>query len=371
MWYRGYLLSKMKPLPTNTNNEMFNSTPADNPGPTITFPSPSEENNNSDNSNSYNYNSYDNTIPTPFPTLAPLPTIAPYVAPPVKTTNTTTSSGNSNCNTGSGTPNSWYSDVYPNPSAASSNNGSLTMYVYIRDCNQNTAPVSDNLNISVSSGDSNTQINGHNLPFSVTTQNGIASFTVSSQVNGTVTLTVQDTTSNFTVTNVNNQNPSISFTSNSSGNSGNSNCSTANNVANSWYSDVYLNPTSSVSTGSTVTFTVKIRDCGQNMVSSDNITLTQTSNDSGLSISPSANVQAQNGLATFTVTSSNAGTDNFIIKDTTSNFTVTDIGNGNPSVTFTSSGSTPNPTPTPTNTPSATDTPTPTDTATPTSTPTP
>jgi hypothetical protein len=102
------------------------------------------------------------------------------------------------------------------------------------------------------------------------------------------------------------------------------------------------------------------------MVSSDNITLAQNSNDSGLSITPSASIQSQNGLATFTITSTNAGTDNFTIQDTTSNFTVTDTNDHNPSVVF--SGSTTAPTPTPTNTPSATDTPTPTDTATPTPT---
>jgi hypothetical protein len=373
MWYRGYLLSKMNPASGSSNDEIFNSTKADNSLPTITIPTPSPT---AGVDNSGSNNNYDYLAPTAFPTFAPLPTIAPYVPPP--TTSSTTSSGNPNCTTGSGTPNSWYSDVYPNPSAASTNTGSITLYVYIRDCNQNTAPVSDKLNISLSSGDSNTQINGNNLPTSVTTQNGVASFTVASQVNGTVTLVVQDTTSNFTVTNVNNNNPSITF-NNSGSTSGNTNCSTANGVVNSWYSDVYPTSPVNVATGSTVTFTVDLRDCGQNIISSDNLTFSQTSNDSGLTVNGSAppvSVQAQNGVATFNVTSQNAGTDTFTIQDTTSNFTVTDTNNNNPSIVFSGSSTvtpTPTPTPTPTATPTPTDTPTPTitPTATPTPTPTP
>jgi hypothetical protein len=241
------------------------------------------------------------------------------------------------------------------------------MYVYIRDCNGNTAPVSDKLNISLSSGDSNTQINGNNLPYAVTTQNGIASFTVASQVNGTVTLVVQDTTSNFTVTNVNNNNPSITFNnSGGSSSSGNTNCATANDTPNSWYSDYYPASPVSANTGATVTITVHIRDCSEADVSSDNVTMTQTSSDSSLAINGSSSpvtVQAQNGVVTFTVTSQNAGTDTFTIQDTTGNFVVTDVHNASLSIAF-SGSSTVTPTPTPTDTP--TPTPTPTDTPTPT-----
>jgi hypothetical protein len=368
MWYRGYLLSKMNSTSGSSNDEIFNSTKTDNSLPTITIPIPSPTT-SVDNSNSNDINNYDYLAPTAFPTFAPLPTIAPYVAPPI-TSSTTTGSGNPNCTTGAGTPNSWYSDVYPNPSASSTNTGSITLYVYIRDCNQNAAPVSDNLKISLSSGDSNTQINGNNLPATVTTQNGVASFTVASQINGTVTLVVQDTTSNFTVTNVNNNNPSITFNNNGSA-SGNSHCTTANGTPNFWYSEVSPNSPVAANTGSTVTFTVSIQDCGKNNVSSDNLTFSQTSNDSSLTVNGSSvpvSVQAQNGVATFNVTSQNAGNDTFTIQDATGNFAVTDVNNNPPSIVF-SGSSTVTPTPTPTATPTPTDTPTPT--FTPTATPTP
>ena len=127
---------------------------------------------------------------------------------------TNNSSGNSNCTTGTGVPNLWYSDVYPNP-PISTNNGSITIIVDLRDCNQKLTLASDTLNISVSSGNSDTQMNGGSLPQNVTTQNGEAKFTISSQMNGTVTLTIQDTTSGFTVTDPNNHNPTITFTSSS------------------------------------------------------------------------------------------------------------------------------------------------------------
>ena len=200
MWYRGYYLpSKMNQTSSSNDNGIFNSTSSNNPTPTVTSPTPSPTTeNNSSSSDNYNY-----VVPTPFPTLAPLPNIAPL--PVLSTTTTTSNSGNPNCTTGAGTPNSWYSDVYPNPSAASTNTGSITMYVYIRDCNQNTAPVSDNLTITLASNDSTTTINGSTSPVNIQTQNGYVSFTVSSQNSTTDTFTIQDTTSNFTVTNVNNQ----------------------------------------------------------------------------------------------------------------------------------------------------------------------
>jgi len=370
MWYRGYLLSKMNQTSGNANDNIFYSTKTSNSGPTIAIPTP--PNTNSDVLGTHNNSgSYDTALPTPFPTFPILPTLAPM--PTINTTTTNTSSasnntGNANCTTGSGVPNLWYSDVYPNPTITT-NTGSVDLIVEIRDCNSNikNAPVSDKLSISLSSGDSNTLINGNKLPYSnITTQNGETKFTVTSQVVGTVTLVIHDDTSNFTVTNVKNNNPSITFTNNSSGNStGNPNCTTANGVPNTWFSDV--SPTSPISaaTGSTVTLSVDIRDCTNTDVSSDNLTLTQTSNDSSLTITPSANVQAQNGQATFNVSSQNAGTDTFTIRDTTSNFTVTDAKTQNPSIIF-SGSSTSTPTPTPTSNPTDTPTPTTTQSVTPT-----
>jgi len=183
MWYRGYLLSKMSSNSGSSGNEIFNSSKANNSLPTIAIPTTAPDNNtdnsNTDNSNSDNSDS-NYVAPPPYPTFCSLPTLAPVV---ITTPTTTSSSGNPNCTTSSGTPNSWYSDVYPNPPVSTSN-GSVTMTVTIRDCNSNTAPVSDNLSVSLSSGDSNTQINGNSLPTTITTQNGQASFTVTSQVSG-------------------------------------------------------------------------------------------------------------------------------------------------------------------------------------------
>lgn len=362
MWYRGYLLSKMNSTSGNSNDQTFYSTKTDNPGPTIAIPIPTPSNTNNSVLGTSNYSApdYNLSIPTPFPTFAPLPTLAPVPVTTPTTTNTssTNSSGDPNCTTGGGVPNTWYSDVYPNPTITT-NTGSVDLIVDIRDCNVNikNAPVSDKLSISLSSGDSNTLINGNKLPYTVTTQNGEAKFTVTSQVVGTVTLVIHDDTSNFTVTNVKNDNPSITFTNNSSGNSsGNPNCTTAAAVPNFWYSEVSPASPISVATGSTVTLTVNIQDCGKNNVSSDNLTLTQTSNDSSLTITPSASVHAQNGQATFSVTSQNAGIDTFTIQDTTSSFTVTDANNHNPSIIFSGSSTTPTPTDTPT--PSLTNTPT-------------
>jgi hypothetical protein len=351
MWYRGYLLAKMSTTVNNNDNEIFNSTSSNNPLPSIAIPSPTETPSSGVLGASNSYNPYAPvTVPTPYPTFAPLPTLPPLptITMPVVNTSSNNSSGNPNCTTGSGAPNSWYSDVYPNPSAASTSTGSITMYVYIRDCNQNTAPVKDKLTISLSSGDSNTQINGNKLPYSVTTQDGYVKFSVSSQVTGTVTLIVHDDSSNFTVTNINNQNPAITFTTSASGNS---NCTTAAGVANFWYSEVSPASPISASTGSTVTLTVDIKDCSQNDVSSDKLTLTQTSSDSSVTVNgyaPPITVQAQNGKATFNVISQNAGTDTFTIQDATSNFTVTDAKNQNPSIIFSGSSTSPTPTPTPT-----------------------
>jgi len=364
MWYRGYLLSKMRQTAGNNSDNIFYSTSPDNSTPTINIPAPSPDN-SIDNSGSYN--NIPLPLPTPFPTFAPLPTIVPAPIITTTTTNTSTSSnssGNPNCTTGSGVPNTWYSDVYPNP-PVSTNNGSITLIVYIRDCNKNTASVNDNLTVTLSSTDSSAKINGSSSPVNIQAQNGQVSFTVSSQNNITDTFTVQDTTSNFTITDINNHNPSVAFTNSSSGNS---NCTTSSGAPNSWYSDVYPTSPVTANTGSTVTFTVDIRDCNKNNVSSDNLTISQSSNDSSLTVNGSAppvSVQAQNGQATFTVTSQNAGTDTFTVQDTTSSFKVTDGNNNNPSVVFSGSSTvTPTPTPTPTNTPTPTLTNTPTPTST-------
>ena len=134
-------------------------------------------------------------------------TMPGYKNPTITFSNNT--SGNSHCTTAGGVPNSWYSDVYPNP-PVSTTNGSQQMLVVIRDCNQN--PVSsDTIKVSITSGDSNATINGGSSPQTFSVQNGQANFTVASKINGTVTLSVQDTTAGFAVTNNQDQPPSISF----------------------------------------------------------------------------------------------------------------------------------------------------------------
>lgn len=134
-------------------------------------------------------------------------TMPGYRNPSVTFTNNT--SGNSNCTTPGGTPNTWYSDVYPNP-PVSTTTGSQEMQVVIRDCNKNEVS-NDTVKITITGGDTNAKINGSSSPYSFSVQNGKGNFTVTSQVAGTVTLSVQDTTNSFTITDTNNHNPSISF----------------------------------------------------------------------------------------------------------------------------------------------------------------
>lgn len=119
-------------------------------------------------------------------------------------------SGNSNCTTAANVPNFWYSTVSPNSPITTE--GSVQLTVYIRDCNKNMAPVADSIQISLSSGDPGTKVNGNALPYTVTTSTGQVMFTVSSVTSGTVNLTIKDTTSGFTVTDANNRSPSITFT---------------------------------------------------------------------------------------------------------------------------------------------------------------
>lgn len=64
------------------------------------------------------------------------------------TSGSTGSSGNANCTTSAGAPNTWYSDVYPNPPITTTT-GSVTLQVVIRDCFQNTTTVNDALTISL------------------------------------------------------------------------------------------------------------------------------------------------------------------------------------------------------------------------------
>ncbi len=172
---------------------------------------------------------------------------------------------------------------------------------------------------------------------------------------------------------------SLGTSSSSSSSVANSNCTSAAGVPNSWYSDVYPNsPTDrspaqfNVNTGSTVIFSVVIRDCNENPVTQTE-KLSFSSGDSNLSISPQV-AYTSNGVASFSVSSQNPVTDTITVQDDTSSFTVTDINNSNPTVTFTAASATPLPTSAPTSTPTpstATPTPISSATGTPTLTPSP
>jgi hypothetical protein len=176
--------------------------PSSNPSPSASAVLGTTDNSDADTS------SENETSPSPedspIPTNIPVPTDEPTSAP------VTTSSSNSNCTTGGGVANSWYSDIYP-VSPITANGGSATLSVTIRDCNINSVSSSSTLKISLTSGDPNALVNGQNLPATITTQNGQVSFTVTSQVAGSVDLSVQDTTDSFSLTDTNNQTPSIVF----------------------------------------------------------------------------------------------------------------------------------------------------------------
>jgi hypothetical protein len=214
--YHGYFMDSATTPSTKSHTATLNKTDkiADSniQQPTIANPSPSDNPSPSGSvlgttdSSSSDETTYAAISPTV--EISPLPTDIPEpTATPDTSSNT---SSNSNCTTGSGVPNAWYSDVYP-ASPISASNGSATLTVNIRDCSINNVSSSSTIKISLNSGDSNTQVNGQSLPTTITTQNGQASFTVTSQVAGTVSLTIQDTTDSFGVTDTNNSNPSIVF----------------------------------------------------------------------------------------------------------------------------------------------------------------
>jgi len=215
--YRGYFMISATTDRSNSSSgtkiSKTNNSIASSAKPTLVSPSPSDNPSPSQStvlgaSDGSSSDTSDDTNSVPSVAVSPIPTDIPE--PTATPASTSSSSGNSNCTTVAGVPNSWYSDFYP-VSPISTSNGSVTLTVNIRDCNINNVSSSSILKISLSSGDPNTQINGQSLPVSITTQNGQASFTVSSQVNGTVGLTIQDTTDSFSVTDTNNSNPNINF----------------------------------------------------------------------------------------------------------------------------------------------------------------
>jgi hypothetical protein len=355
---RDYLMSQVKTNHTNGPDVYYAPTPSLSQTLSLATVSANITDTNSDTNVSDI--EYEVTLPTytPYPTISPYPTSPPYIAPTSAPIQTTVSTGNSNCTTGAGTPNSWYSDVYLSTSTTLVGSA-ITFSVVIRDCYKNAAPVSDTIKISLNSGDNSVQINGNNLPYTIQTQNGKVDFSLTSANVGTFSFIVEDSTRSFTITDTNNHNPSVTYTNNTSGNS---NCTTSANVPNTWYSDVTPASPITVNMGSSTGFTIDIRDCNRNNVSNDMIQLSLNSGDNSVQINGNNlpyTIQAQNGKATFSVTSSNAGTYGFVVRDTTNGFNITDPNNHNPSVIFVSAAS---PTPQATITPTQGSNPTPTTT---------
>lgn len=364
MKVRGNLLASMKSAQKDSSNGVYYSV---TPAPNSNFNNlPSFDNSVLGASDEASPKAVGNdtfSIPISYPiiTQIPLPTAIPEQFTAV--TNTSTPS----C---AGTPTVDNSQVYVSPSTTQVNNTS-TISVELSDCNNTIAPVSDSLTITLVSGDAGTKINGASAPVTLATQNGKVSFSATSYNATTATFLITDTTRSFSVTTPGYHNPSITFTNNSSGNA---NCTTAAGVPNSWFSDVYpvSDPTITAVVGSTVTFTVEIRDCFKSETSiTDTLSISLSSGDPSTKVNGNNfpfSIATQNGHASFTITSSNAGNNTFIVQDTTSSFTVTDTNNHNPSAIFNGS-STVTPTDVPTSAP--TDTPAPTPTDTPTLTPTP
>jgi hypothetical protein len=223
--YRGYFLTSANTQTTKSHSTTMSKTnndiASDGQKPSLAAPSPSNNPSPSDSnvlgtSDDSNSDETNDAAISPTVEISPIPTEVPEpTETPTDTTNDISSSTNSNCTTGSGVPNSWYSDVYP-VSPVSASNGSATLTVNIRDCSINNVSSSSTLKISLNSGDPDAQVNGQSLPATISTQNGQASFTVSSQINGTVILAIQDTTDSFTITDTSNSNPSIVFDGSSS-----------------------------------------------------------------------------------------------------------------------------------------------------------
>lgn len=148
---------------------------------------------------------------SPFPTNIPLPTFAPVS----DSTSSDNSTGNSNCSTSPGKANNWYSDFYP-VSPVSVTNGSTSISVTIRDCLIKQVSTSDSITISLNSGDASTQVNGNALPYTFTASNGQATLSITTNNTATDVFTIHDVTNNFDITDTNNHNLSIDFSSSSS-----------------------------------------------------------------------------------------------------------------------------------------------------------
>lgn len=159
----------------------------------------------------------------PLPTFSPIPvptsyavsltaTPTPVVVSSSPTTVSTSSSSSSSGHTCSsmgvspGVPTEWYSQA-SKPQTVSS---TATINIELKDCNNRTALVVETLTISQSSGPATT-VNGSSPPISIVTSNGRASFTVKAQTSGTAVYIVR-TSKSFDVTDIDEDNPQVTFT---------------------------------------------------------------------------------------------------------------------------------------------------------------
>jgi len=232
--------------------------------------------------------------------------------------------------------------------------------IELRDCNK-VLSSDDNLSVTLQTNDPTARINSQAFPMNIKAQNGKASFTVTSQNTGTITMRITDTNQHFSVTMPGYKNPAVTFTNNTSGNP---NCTTNAGIPNSWYSDLYPNNPINTSSGS-VELSVVLRDCNKATAQvSDTIRISLLSGDTSTKINGNTlpyQLNASNGEAKFTVSSAASGTVTLKVEDTTKSFTVTNTSNANPSISFT--GASANPTPAPTAQATGTPTSSPTSTA--------
>ncbi|MCL5784340.1 MAG: hypothetical protein M1142_03230 [Patescibacteria group bacterium] len=365
MKVRNYLISNIKISQSNSSDTFFpnyspppniSDTASDSAFPT-NAPSPVDHSVLGIFTNPTSSNDIGSTDELPTPTtIAPSPTPTPTPAPITETTTTTTNtSPSSSC---TGTPNADNSQVYINPSSSAVNTV-VNVVVELRDCNNNDVS-SDNLTMSLVSGDSSTTINNSSVssPYQAQAQNGRYTFIVNSQKPGANTFNIQDTSRNFPVTMPGYHTPTVTFTSTDSVNSS---C-TADGDAE--WSNAYF-PSGPVNVGSNATITIDLRDChNQTTLGSDTLTVTPNSVDPTFQFVGYGNgaFTLPQGQTSFQVTSQNAGSNTFTIKDTTNGFNVTGPHYSSPSVTFASSPLSPSPTPSATPTPSSSPAQTPTPT---------
>lgn len=114
----------------------------------------------------------------------------------------------------------------------------------------------------------------------------------------------------------------------------------ANNPPDSGHSSLSASGQAQADGQSTISVSITLQDSSGNALSSDNVSFSSP-NDSTIVFNPTSATLDSSGQTTFTVTSTNVGTDNISVTDTSSNTPLNNLGQ----VTFTTVLS---PTPTPT-----------------------